>query len=217
MKRLTTQRSLFIRYTMYMIGIVIMAAGLAMMIKVDIGVSPWDVFHIGLQKTFGLTIGTWSQITGALVIGLSYLIARVKPGLPTLLNIIFLGLFIDLFVWLDLFPGGSSLLEKLCLLLLGIVVYTVGAGLYISPRLGAGPRDSLMLALHEKKGWSIQKVRIGIEVSVLFAGWFMDGPVSYGTLLVAILTGPLLQRTILYWERLLGKSYGLIVEKQLHA
>jgi uncharacterized protein len=85
----------------------------------------------------------------------------------------------------------------------------VGIGMYISPRLGAGPRDSFMLAMNERMGWSIQKVRIAIEVTVLLAGAALGGPVSIGTVLIALLTGPLIQRTIPFWQTVMQKPYGM--------
>ena len=66
-----------------------------------------------------------------------------------------------------------------------------------------------MLAMHERMGWSIQKVRLIIEISVLLAGAALGGPVSFGTVLVALLTGPLIQRTIPFWENVMQKPYGM--------
>lgn len=202
-------KTLTVRYAMFCLGLAVMAFGCMLCIQANAGVSPWDVFHIGLFQTFGLTIGTWSQIVGAVVILLSYVVARIKPGIPTLLNMILFGYFLDFFLWLNMIPEAETLASRYGLFTLGLLVMTVGIGMYISPRLGAGPRDSLMLALNEKLGWSIQRVRLVIEVAVLIAGWFMGGPVSFGTVLIAVLTGPLIQRTIPFWEKVMKKPYGM--------
>ncbi|MGE5704812.1 MAG: YitT family protein, partial [Clostridia bacterium] len=77
---------LTIRYTMFMLGLVVMAYGIAMMIEAKLGVAPWDTFHIGLQKTFGLTIGMWSQIVGLVIIFSSYVIGKIKPNIGMFLN-----------------------------------------------------------------------------------------------------------------------------------
>lgn len=202
---------------MFMLGLAVMAVGCVMAIHANLGVTPWDTFHIGLQKTFGLTIGIWAQIVGAVVIILSYFLAGIKPGLGTLLNMFFFGVFIDLCLWLDFIPHLHAYWEKILLFALSMFVMSVGIGMYISPRLGAGPRDSFMLALNERMGWSIQKVRMVIEVVVLLAGFLMGGPVSYGTVLIAVLTGPLIQRTIPFWEKVMRKPYGVVSEEHLHA
>jgi len=73
-----------------------------------------------------------------------------------------------------------------------------------------------MLAMNERLGWSIQKVRLIIEITVLLAGAALGGPVSVGTVLIAVLTGPLIQRTIPFWQMVMKKQYDLIepVERQ---
>lgn len=214
MKSKTGNRALFVRYTMFMLGLVVMAVGTSFTIVASLGTAPWETFHIGLYYTFGLTIGTWSQIVGAAVIILSFVIARIKPGLGTVLNMVFFGLFIDLCLWLDFIPHFAELWQRWLLFLLGLMINSIGIGMYISPRLGAGPRDSLMLALHEKTGWSIQAVRVLIEVVVVIAGWLMDGPVAWGTILIALLTGPMIQWTIPFWEKLMAKPYGRRIQIQ---
>ncbi|NGQ94782.1 YitT family protein [Brevibacillus sp. SYP-B805] len=202
---------------MFLLGLAVIAYGVVMTIEADFGVSPWDVLHIGLQKTFGLTIGIWSQLIGVLIILLSYLLGKIKPGIGTILNMVAFGLFIDLFMWMGAVPHVSGLPARILLFLGGLVIMAVGIGMYISPRLGAGPRDSFMLALHERMGWSIQAVRMAIEITVLGMGALLGGPVSIGTLVIAVFTGPLIQRTIPFWERVMAKSYGQRPKEQIHA
>lgn len=206
-----------VRYGVFVLGLAVIAYGCVLMIVADLGVAPWDVFHIGLQKTFGLTIGIWSQIFGAFVIILSYLLARIKPGIGTVLNMILFGLFVDLFMWLDAVPHAEGWVFRLLQFAVGLLLMGIGIGMYIAPRLGAGPRDSFMLALNERMGWSIQNVRMGIEITVLVAGAFLGGPVSFGTLLTAVLTGPLVQRSIPFWERQMDRWIGTGAKEQLHA
>ncbi|KZE44798.1 hypothetical protein AV540_23105 [Brevibacillus parabrevis] len=198
------------RYAMFVLGLFIGAFGCVLAIKANLGVAPWDTFHIGLQKTFGLTIGIWSQIVGVVVILSSYLVAKIKPTFGMFLNMICFGSFLDLILWLNIVPEFESLWLRLLVFLLGVVVMTIGIGMYLSPRLGAGPRDSFMLAMNERLGWSIQKVRLMIEVTVLIAGAALGGPVSIGTVLIAVLTGPMIQRTIPFWQSVMKKQYGLM-------
>lgn len=199
---------LVVRYSVFMLGLAVMGFGIAMMIKANVGVAPWDTLHIGLQKTFGLTIGIWSQIMGASIILASYVIGKIKPTVGMFLNMIFFGLFIDLFMWLNWVPIGDTVIERVVLFAAGLVIYTFGTGMYISPRLGAGPRDSFMLALHERMGWGIGKVRVGIECTVTLLGFLLGGPVSVGTLVTALAIGPLIKQFIPLWEKIMAKPYG---------
>jgi len=215
MGRVLSLRPLVIRYSVFMTGLAVMAYGIGMMIEANLGVAPWDTLHIGLQKTFGLTIGIWSQIAGGFIILASYVIGKIKPNAGMFLNMIFFGLFIDIFMWLNWIPIGESVGERIFLFAAGLLIYTFGTGMYISPRVGAGPRDSFMLALHERMGWGISKVRICIECTVTLAGFLLGGPVSVGTLVTAVAIGPLIKQFIPLWERMMAKPYGTKPQAQL--
>ena len=152
----------------------------------------------------------WSAIPGRLEMTIR------KLPVHKFANMICFGSFLDLILWWNLVPEPGSIWTRLIMFLIGVVVMTIGIGMYLSPRLGAGPRDSFMLAMNERLGWSIQKVRLIIEITVLLAGAALGGPVSIGTVLIAILTSPLIQRTIPFWQMVMKKQYDLIepVERQ---
>ncbi|WP_238985147.1 YczE/YyaS/YitT family protein [Bacillus kwashiorkori] len=163
-----------------------MALGIVLTIKADLGVAPWDVLHIGLYYQFGLTIGSWSIIIGIFILAISSLIMKSWPKYGSFLNMLLVGIFIDFFMLLPFLQTPSVFFGKLLMLLIGVVILAFGMGLYISGSIGAGPRDSLMLAFHLKMGWKVQNVRLCMEVMVLFIGFLLGGPVSIGTLIVTV-------------------------------
>ncbi len=173
------QRS--IRWALFMVGLIVMAFGIALMIRADLGVAPWDVLHIGLTIQFGLTVGTWSILMGMIILAVSGWLMKAWPQIGAFINMVLLGVFIDLFMWI--LPTPDGILIRLLMLFLGILIIGYGIGLYIAPGCGAGPRDSLMLALKMKTGWKVQRVRGIMEMIVLTIGWLLGGPVFIGTLL----------------------------------
>ncbi|SDI76592.1 YczE/YyaS/YitT family protein [Alteribacillus bidgolensis] len=172
------------RWLIFMAGLIIMSFGIAMMITADLGSAPWDVLHIGLQKQLGLTVGTWSIIMGIFIIGFTSLLQKEWPQSGGIANMVLVGVFIDIFLFLLSTP--DAFVFKLLMLLLGILIIGYGIGIYIAPECGAGPRDSLMIALQEKTGWKVSRVRGIMEITVLSAGWFLGGPVFIGTILFCI-------------------------------
>lgn len=177
------------RWVIYFIGLLIMSFGIVLTIKANVGCAPWDVLHIGLYRNFGLTIGTWSIIVGLVVLTISALLLKQLPRIGAFLNMIFVGIFIDLYMMIPYLQVPNTLIGKFVMLLVGIVITGYGMGIYISANIGAGPRDSLMLALTELTGWKVQYIRIAMEALVLFAGWMLGGPVSIGTLIFCIMIG----------------------------
>lgn len=192
------------RWVFYLSGLVIVALGISMTIKgYKLGIGPWDVFHVGLYQNLGLTIGTWSIITGLVIVGLTAIFMKELPKIGTWLNMLLLGIFIDIFNWL--IPDVEALTLQTVLFVLGVIVMGYGVGVYMSPNIGAGPRDSLMLIFVEKFGWSIKRVRTSIEVIVAICGWILGGPVGIGTVIIALLIGQFVHFTLPQSKALLLK------------
>jgi uncharacterized membrane protein YczE len=87
----------------------------------------------------------------------------------------------------------NTLLLQIGMFLLGILIQGIATAVYIGVDAGAGPRDSLMLALHRTTGVSIRLARGAIEVIVVSIGWLLGGPLGLGTVIFAMLIGPSVQ------------------------
>lgn len=179
------------KWTKFLIGLAVLSFGLVLTIKSNLGVRPWDVFHIGLTKYFDLTVGQASQLTGLAVIIISFLIIRVKPTLGTIISIIIVGFLIDLVV--AFIPQPVNIIWQYLYLFSGILIFGAGVGTYISAQCGAGPRDNLMIALHKKLKFKLGIIRNGIEVIILVIGSILGGPVGIGTVCAALGTGPVVE------------------------
>ncbi|MGY1434268.1 membrane protein YczE [Streptomyces reniochalinae] len=172
------------------VGLVLYGASAALMVRAELGLDPWDVFHQGVSEHTGLSIGTVSIAVGALVLLLWWPL-RERPGLGTVSNVFLVGLSMDATLWL--LPHAEALAFRIALLVGGVVLNGAATGLYISARFGPGPRDGLMTGLHKVTGRSIRLVRTGIEVAVLISGILLGGAVGVGTVLYALAIGPLAQ------------------------
>src|SRR5699024_6509903 len=123
------------------VGLYLYGLSGALLLRSELGATPWDVLHQGLSLQTGLSIGTWSIIVGALLM-LLWIPLRQKAGLGTLSNVIVIGLSVDLSLWL--LPTTDLMPLRLLLLALGVLVCAVATGCYIGVGLGPGPRDGLM-------------------------------------------------------------------------
>jgi len=65
--------------------------------------------------------------------------------------------------------------------------------MYIGSQLGPGPRDGLMTGLARRTGRSIRLVRTSLEITVVVLGFALGGIVGVGTVLYALLIGPVVQ------------------------
>lgn len=183
------------RLARLLLGLWLYGLAIALMIEAALGAAPWDVFHLGVAGHVPLSIGTILVLT-ALVVLLAWLPLRQAPGLGTVANTLLLGPFADLNLALLGTPEG--LLTRSAFLVAGVVACAFATALYVGAQLGPGPRDGLMTGLARRSGWSIRRVRTGIEVTVLAAGAVLGGIVGLGTVLFALGVGPLTQFFLRY-------------------
>lgn len=179
------------RFFVYLTGLLVMSLGIVLLIVADLGASPWDVLHVGLYYQLGLSIGSWSIIVGVVILTVSALISKEFPKMGAFLNMLLIGVFIDLYLLLPFMQTPSLLIGKIIMFVCGIIIYCYGMGIYISAQFGAGPRDSLMIALTLKTGWKIGWVRVCMEVIVLTIGWQLGGPIYWGTIVIGLSIGPI--------------------------
>ncbi|NLM94244.1 MAG: membrane protein [Firmicutes bacterium] len=173
-------------------GLFLFSLGLFLTIQANLGVSPWDAFHLGVVNHSSLTIGRVSQLTGLSLIILCTLL-KEKPGWGTLANMYFVGLFLDLLNGAGVIPQARDLWVGLAMLLGGTGLIGWGSFFYLNAGLGSGPRDGLMMALNRILGIEIWKARMAIEVSALVVGRLLGGPVGLGTAITAFCIGPSVQ------------------------
>jgi len=172
------------------LGLALWGLAIALMIRSELGLGPWDAFHVGLHLQTGLTVGVANIITGTLIIGVT-LAMRVRPGLAIVLNTLLIGVFVDLL--LPVTPAAPGVAPGIAYFLAALLIAGIATGMYIGAGFGQGPRDALMLAMHERAGWSVQRARTVLEAGVLAAGWFMGARIGAGTLLYALAIGPVVQ------------------------
>jgi uncharacterized membrane protein YczE len=170
------------------VGLITFAFGEALIVQARLGVMSWDVLHQGLTKHFGLSIGQWSIIVGALVL-LLWIPMREKPGLGTLSNVIVIGPCLDVFLgWV---PAPTSLGWRVGMLSVGILINGIATAAYIGARLGPGPRDGLMTGLVRLTRRPVGWIRTVIEVSVVVVGFLLGGNLGAGTVLFVLTIGPI--------------------------
>ena len=173
------------------IGFLLYGLAIALIVRANLGTGTWVVLEVALANILGIKIGTMTVYMGFFVLILA-LALREQVGWGTLGNILSIGPWLNLF--LDLIGTvDNNLALQIGMFLLGILVQGIATAVYIGVDAGAGPRDSLMLAIHRATGVSIRLARGAIEVIVVLIGWLLGGPLGFGTVIFALLIGPSVQ------------------------
>ena len=178
------------RFPQLFVGLWLYGGSLALMVRGDLGLAPWDVLHSGLIRHIPVTLGQMVVIA-SLVVLLLWIPLREKPGIGTVANAFLVGISAD--VTLALLDRPDHLAARVALMLAGVFFNGVATALYIGSQFGRGPRDGLMTGLVRRTGHRLAPVRTGIEITVVVLGVVLGGALGVGTLLYAFALGPLTQ------------------------
>ncbi|WP_311209936.1 MULTISPECIES: hypothetical protein [unclassified Aeromicrobium] len=178
------------RMVQLVIGLWLYGVTMALLVESGLGLDPWDVFHEGLTHHLPLTFGQVVILVGAVLL-LLWVPLRQRPGIGTVLNVVLIGIAVD--VTLALLPTPDALGVQVAFLLVGVVGNGIAGALYIGADLGTGPRDGLWTGIVRRTGRSVRLVRTSLEVTVLVVGFVLGGTVGVGTVLYALAIGPVVQ------------------------
>lgn len=173
-------------------GLVLFGLALAMLVKADLGLDPWNVLHQGVSRQTGLSLGAVTVLSSVVLL-LAWIPLRERPGLGTVANALLVGPVLDL--GLRLFPQAEGLAWQAAFLGMAILGTAIATGLYVGAGWGPGPRDGLMTGL-AARGIPVFAARAGIELSALAVGWALGGSVGVATVLFGASIGPLVHRVL---------------------
>ena len=168
-------------------GLFLFGLGETLLITANQGVSPWTVLAQGLSYKTNYSIGVTTFFVSIFVL-VFWFPLKQKPGLGTIINIIFISLVIDF--TMPILPSPSSLFFQIFQTVIGIIIVGIGSGFYLTANLGPGPRDGLMTGLQKLFNCPIALIRTVIEVGAVIIGWYLGGIVGIGTILFALGIGP---------------------------
>ena len=173
------------RFAVMCLGLVVYGLGNAFgVLAGSAGTNAWGTLNIGVSKLLGFSYGTASLVIGLAIIVID-LIGRGKIGFGSILNIFIISVISDTWIRLIRFlPPPGNMLAGVGYSLIAQVIIAFATVLYMSPALGAGPRDTLMILVGKKlPNIPIGVVKFGIEVFALAAGVLLGAPFGLGTVL----------------------------------
>ncbi len=186
-------RKLLKKLTIIVIGSVISAYGITLALYAGFGGATLAVLWQGIEKTFHLSIGAASFVVALVMILFALIYDKSQIHVGTVLYQIVYSTCVDLFAtyhvcstyrWINFF-----------IMLLGIILFAVGTGLYASASLGRGSYEAVTFALAEKNGWQVKVVRMILDALVVIIGMLLGGKFGVCTIITVIISGPIIQYT----------------------
>jgi uncharacterized membrane protein YczE len=185
------------RVAMVVAGSAISSVCYALTIRAGLGLGPLFVLQDGVSRHTGITIGRSVMLVG-LALVLVALALRWRPGPGTIAAPLLGGALLDA-VLPHLHPIHGEPL-RLAVVVAASWVMALGGALMVRGAIGFSAYDGIMLSIHRRRGWSVARIRLGMEGAVLAGGWMLGGAVGVGTVATGLLIGPALQ----FWLRVVG-------------
>lgn len=202
----------------YVLGIVILALGTAMMERADMGMSmvvaPAYLLHLKVSQFLPwFTFGTAEYVfQAALLIVLSIVMGRARKSyLFSFVTAVVYGIALDISMSLAGMMPGSGMAARLIYYAIGMVLCSLGVALLFHTYIAPEAYELFVKEIAGKYGYRIDKVKtvydccsclIGIAMSFAFFGFGHFEGVKAGTIFCALINGWLIGRI------------GAILEKQ---
>lgn len=185
---------LLYRILFFLIGLLFLSFGISLSIVSGLGSGAWDALNVGLSESIGFTPGTWVVIVGIFLIILNAFLLKARPDIGAIVTLFLTGIFIDFWL-LQIFDELilNDFINKILLLLSGLLSMGIGISVYIQAKLPLSPIDNLMMAIRKRFGFSFMMAKTIGEISALVLAFIFNGPIGVGTLLVTFAVGPLIQ------------------------
>lgn len=159
------------RHLMLQIGLVLFGLALALSFEANLGLHPWGLFQNALTRFIPLSYGQINIVVSVIMTGVSWL-AGVRPGFGTICNGVLVGVWLDVFI--AVLPSADNPYIGFAVLLVGLLTLAFSSALYIKAGLGAGPRDSFMIAIIRWTGWRVGIARAVMDGTVFVLGAILD-------------------------------------------
>jgi uncharacterized membrane protein YczE len=182
------------RATSLVLGLFLFALAIVFILESKLGLSPWDVLNQGIARHSPLSFGVANIVVALLVLGFAWTLGG-RPGIGTVANALLIGSFIQGLTSIGFFShlAHDGLSVRAPLLIAGLVLIGPATALYIGADFGAGPRDMLMLVGARRTRFRVGIVRGTLELCALVAGILLGGTFGVGTVLFALLVGPIVE------------------------
>lgn len=185
------------RNIMMFVGILILGISISFLRYGAVGTDPYTTMNIGVSSTIGLSFGTYQLLINAILFILVLIYKRSTIGIGTVVNMIMVGYTSDFFYFLltKMLPSQPELLLRASVTVLAVGLACTGIALYMEADLGIAPYDALSILIVDKSSGRVPffMARMIIDILAVFIGFRFGAVVGIGTVILSLLTGPLVQ------------------------
>ena len=175
------------------VGSVVAAYGITLALYAGFGGATLAILWQGISKTFHISIGMASLIVALVMLVFVFFYDRSQIQIGTILYQIVYSFCVDLFVNMHVY--STHLWINALIMLLGVILFAMGTGVYAAASFGRGSYEALTFSLANKNGWQVKAVRMVLDIVMVVFGAALGGKIGFCTILTILLSGPIIQFT----------------------
>lgn len=192
-------------------GLLISSFGTALFYQAGMGSGAMATFSDGLHKLLNMSYGTANMTANIVFLILLFICDRKMINIGTVLCVFLIGSFVDIGTFLfALLPIASApaWFRFMCMLL-SCVMMGGGLGLYVAVDRGFGALEGLVKYVCKKGNLRFDKVKIIQDFLLISIGIVLRAEWGIGTVISAILIGPIMRVSIEYFQSMLHKNQNI--------
>ncbi len=138
------------RVAYYLLGMAVLAAGITLNTKTNLGISPLVAIGYAVSQIYGVSFGTMAFVVYAVFVGIEFALRRKNAKARDLLQLVVAWLFSLLLNGFGaVLPAAASIPGRAVELILAVVLTGVGAAMTLTMELIPNPGDGLVNAVAE--------------------------------------------------------------------
>ena len=183
-----------IKTLIVIIGSIISAYGITLAIGAGFGGATLAILWQGITNVTGMSIGSSSFVVAIAMIIFAFFYDRKQINVGTVLYQVIYSFFVDVFTKIQNYTDVKAI--NFGLMLLGILIFSFGTGLYSAADFGRGSYEAVTFSLAEKNNWKVKIVRMVLDLIVVIIGVLLGGKFGICTIATILLSGPIIQATV---------------------
>lgn len=185
------------RMILMLLGITLQGFGLSLLIRINLGTDPCSALTQGVNRFLPISFGTCQLLCHLINFLIVLRFDLSKIGFGTIGNMVCLGYITDFFGWIwdKIFKEGyfTNGYTEYIWLIPALVIFVIGASMYMCAGLGASPYDAVPFIISERtKKFSFKAIRMTWDIGYVIGALLLGGDVGIVTVTMAFFLGPVI-------------------------
>ena len=172
-------------------GALFLGVGVALSIRADLGLPPYDVLLSAVREVLGISHGQAGWVLGGILLVIAAALGR-RPRVNTVTFVVATGLMIDTALPLIESPGAMT--TRIVFVGMGTAAIAAGIALVVHGGGTGGPLELTIRGIADR-GHRAATVRTALEFTILISGIALGGSFGPATIAFAAVIGPLVLAT----------------------